>query len=94
MVPTADHNTPQCAWSLQIVAGHQGECKKVTLRPFLAGILTLKTVLQSAPGHAIFTQKNEKFSGEGHSPSPSGRRTPPPALTPSVPRPLASIIKS
>jgi len=64
MVPTADHNTPQCAWSLQIVAGHPGECKKVTLRPFLAGILTLKTVPQSAPGHAIFTQKNKKFSGE------------------------------
>jgi len=63
MVPTADHNTPQRAWSLQIVAGHPGECKKVTLRPFLAGILTLKTVLQSAPGHAIFTQKIEKFSG-------------------------------
>jgi len=57
MVPTADHNTPQRAWSLQIVAGHPGECKKLTLRLFLAGILTLKTVLQSAPEHAIFIQR-------------------------------------
>ena len=31
--------------SRQILAGCPGECKKITLRPFLVGILTLKTVL-------------------------------------------------
>ena len=35
--------------------------RKIILRPFLAGILTLKTVLQSAPEHAIFIQKIEKI---------------------------------
>ena len=50
----------QRALSRQIVAGRPGECKKIILRPFLAGILTLKTVLQSAPEHAIFIQKIEK----------------------------------
>jgi len=46
--------------------------QQITLRPFLAGILALKTVLQSAPEHTIFIQRIGKFSGEGH---------------PSVPRP-------
>ena len=59
MVPTADHNTPQRASSRQFVAGHPGECKKLTLRPFLAGILTLKTVLQIAQERAIFIKKIE-----------------------------------
>ena len=35
---------------------------------FFAGIFTSKTVPQSAPKHAIFTQKIEKFSGEGAQP--------------------------
>jgi len=65
MVPTADHNTPQRVLSRQIVAGRSGECKKIILRPFLAHVLTLKTVLQSAPQHSIFIQKIEKFSGKG-----------------------------
>ena len=46
----------------QIVAGCPSECKTLILRPFLASILTLKTVIQSAPEHTIFIQKIEKFS--------------------------------
>jgi len=33
--------------------------KKIILRPFIAGILTLKTVLQIAQERAIFIQKIE-----------------------------------
>jgi len=50
--------------SRQIVAGRPDECNlKLILRPFLAGILALKTMLKSASEHAIFIQKIEKFSG-------------------------------
>ena len=42
MMPTADHNTPQRALSRQIVAGRPGECRKLIMRLFLAGIMTLK----------------------------------------------------
>jgi len=71
MVPTADHNAPQRMPTLsrQIVAGCPGECKKIILRPFLTSILTLKTVLQSAPEeHAILMQKIDQFSAEGPQP--------------------------
>jgi len=34
--------------------------QKIILRPLLAGILTLKTVLRSAPEHTIFIQNVEK----------------------------------
>jgi len=37
--------------------------KKIILRPFLAGILTLKTVLQTAP-ELTFIQKIEKIFWE------------------------------
>ena len=59
----ADHNTSQHASSRQIVAGCPGECKKLILRPFPAGILTLKTVIQTAP-ELIFIQKIEKIFWE------------------------------
>jgi len=61
MVPTADHNKPQPVLSRQIVAGRPCECKKIILRPFLVGILTLKNkLLQSAPEHSIFMHKIER----------------------------------
>jgi len=60
MVPT----DTQRVLSRQIVAGRPDECNlKLILRPFLAGILALKTMLKSASEHAIFIQKIEKFSG-------------------------------
>jgi len=56
---------------------------KIILMPFLAGILTSKTVRQSAPEYAVFIQKIEKFPGEGAplylqtpSPAEAGRDTP------------------
>jgi len=61
--------------------------QQIILRPFLVGILTLKNeLLQSAPERSIFMHKIEKKSEEGH-PTHSGRGTPPPASTPSAPRP-------
>ena len=65
VVLTADHNTPQRGLSRQILAGCPGECKKITLRPFLVGILTLKTVLQGAPEvqNAIFIQNPRYATG-------------------------------
>ena len=53
MVPTAHHNTPQRALSRRTVAGRPGKCKK-KFATFLAGILTVKTVPQSAPERDIF----------------------------------------
>jgi len=57
---------------------------KIMLWPFLAGILTFKTMLQDAQEYAIFIQKIETFSGEGHSTLPRpplpAARSPPPLL--------------
>jgi len=58
--------------------------------PSLAGTLSIKSMLQSAPKHVIFILKIQKFSGRKHSPlgdpSPSWRGTPPPPPThPSAP---------
>jgi len=43
--------------------------------------INFKTVFQSASEHAVFIQKIEKFSGEGHS-TPTGRGKPPPTPCP------------
>jgi len=56
----ADLNTPQRALSRQTVAGRPAECKQLIFWPFLVGILTLKTVLQSAPEHVIFVTVTPK----------------------------------
>jgi len=65
--------------------------QKIILRPFLANIFTLKTVLQSAPEHAIFIQNIEKFSGEGARSPP---QTPLPAEGghPSRNHPLGAVV--
>ena len=47
MMPNADHNTPQRALSLQIVAGVPVNAEQLITRHFVAEIITLKTVLQS-----------------------------------------------
>jgi len=53
---------------------------------FLAGILTLNTVLQSGPEHAIFIQKIlKKILGREHSPLFQREGAAPPAPTPSAP---------
>jgi len=38
--------------------------------PSLAGTLSIKSMLQSAPKHVIFSFKIQKFSGEGAQPPP------------------------
>ena len=50
----AHHNTPQRALSRRTVAGRPGKCKKKNFETFLADILTVKTVPQSAPERDIF----------------------------------------
>jgi len=58
----ADLNTPQRAlMSRQTVAGRPAECKQLIFWPFLVGILTLQTVLQSAPEHVIFVTVTPKY---------------------------------
>jgi len=66
IMPTADHNTPQRALSCQIVAGRPSECKKLILRPFLAGVLTLKTVLHPESTRTRHFH-SENVLGRGHS---------------------------
>ena len=73
--------------------------KGLTLRPFLAGILTFKTVIHSAPEYAIFIQKIENFSGDrarspsqAHPPAGGDSRTNlPPPLGAFGDRPLSPL---
>jgi len=72
MVPTADHNTlPTCLESLRCSWPYQ-RMQKLILTSFLSGILTLKTVLQSAPEHAIMAPRvlDPRTFGTQHLPSP------------------------
>ena len=60
--------------------------------PSLAGTLSIKSMLQSAPNfwHVIFILKIQKFSGEGHSPLPD----PSPAAAPTPSAPAAPRIRA
>jgi len=61
------------------------------ITPFLAGMLTLKTVLQRAPEHTFFIQKLAKFSKAGRGPyldpSPSGTH---PAFVNAIAQPIVT----